>query len=187
MSERKPMVLVFAGPNGSGKTTIKELFQIVGEYTNADDVVSSTKMDNFKAAKFVDELRYKAISEKRDFTFETVLSSSYKLQILHQAKENGFFIKCVFILTADPNINVTRVRQRVVQGGHSVEPDKIRTRYYKSLANIPELLSICDILHVYDNTERATRIVRKHKDQLSIFPNEYWTEEQLFNLIGIHS
>lgn len=33
MSERKPMVLVFAGPNGSGKTTIKELFQIVGKHS----------------------------------------------------------------------------------------------------------------------------------------------------------
>lgn len=39
-SDHKPMVLLFAGPNGSGKTTVKEYFDIVGRYTNADDIVS---------------------------------------------------------------------------------------------------------------------------------------------------
>ena len=43
-SSRKPMLLCFAGPNGSGKSTITKYFDIVGEYTNADDVVSSTGM-----------------------------------------------------------------------------------------------------------------------------------------------
>ena len=45
MSSKKPMLLVFAGPNGSGKSTILQFFEKVGEYTNADDVVSSTGMD----------------------------------------------------------------------------------------------------------------------------------------------
>ena len=36
MSDKKPMVLVFAGPNGSGKSTISEYLEIVGTYTNAD-------------------------------------------------------------------------------------------------------------------------------------------------------
>ena len=43
---RKPMLLCFAGPNGSGKSTITKFFEIAGEYTNADDVVSSTGMEN---------------------------------------------------------------------------------------------------------------------------------------------
>ena len=46
MSERKPMVLVLAGPNGSGKSTITQFFDIVGNYTNADDMVASTGMSN---------------------------------------------------------------------------------------------------------------------------------------------
>ena len=41
-SERKPMILVIAGPNGSGKSTITRFFDIVGTYTNADDVVKTT-------------------------------------------------------------------------------------------------------------------------------------------------
>ncbi len=52
------MVLVFAGPNGSGKTTIKDYFNIVGTYTNADDLVKTTGMSNEEAAKYVDRLTY---------------------------------------------------------------------------------------------------------------------------------
>ena len=77
MSIRKPMVLVLAGPNGSGKSTITRYFEKVGEYTNADDIVLSTGMDNFEAAKLVDEKRYNSISNKKDFTFETEKTAIY--------------------------------------------------------------------------------------------------------------
>ncbi|MGN1155408.1 MAG: hypothetical protein ACI4TK_04460 [Agathobacter sp.] len=98
MSNKKPMILVLAGPNGSGKSTITAYFEKVGTYTNADDIVAATGMSNEDAAKFVDERRYMSISEKEDFTFETVLSSKYKLDILERAKAEGYFIKCVFVL-----------------------------------------------------------------------------------------
>ena len=52
-----------------------------GQYTNADDVVAATGMDNMEAAVLVDKMRYESISKKEDFTFETVLSSEYKLNI----------------------------------------------------------------------------------------------------------
>ena len=183
MVNRKPMVLVLAGPNGSGKSTITKYFEIQGTYTNADDVVASTGMDNRDAAELVDKKRYASIDLKEDFTFETVLSSEYKLEILRKAKNEGYFIKCIFVLTVDPYINVARVAARVAQGGHNVEKEKVVSRYKKSLANIKELLSLCDILHVYDNTFEPVRIIRKHKDDISIFANDLWSEEQILKLI----
>ena len=184
MSDRKPMVLVLAGPNGSGKSTITQFFDKVGTYTNADDVSAATGLSNWDAAKLVDKLRYESIESKEDFTFETVLSSHYKLDILKRAKEEGYFIKCVFVLTADPHINVARVEARVAAGGHNVEKDTIIERYYKSLNNIQILMEMCDILHVYDNTVEPTRIIRKHKEEVSIYPNEFWSEEKLIDLIS---
>ncbi len=86
ISTKKPMVLVFAGPNGSGKTTIKDYFNIVGTYTNADDLVKTTGMSNEEAAKYVDKLRYESIDAGKDITFETVLSSNYKIELLKYAK-----------------------------------------------------------------------------------------------------
>ncbi len=70
-----------------------------------------------------------------------------------------------------------------MQGGHDVDKEKVKTRFYKSLDNIKELMSLCDILHVYDNTDTPYRIVRKHKENITIFPNEYWDEEDIIALI----
>lgn len=72
---------------------------------------------------------------------------------------------------------------RVANGGHFVEKDKILSRYYKSLTNIKNLLEIWDIMHVYDNTFTPTRIIRKHKDDISTFANEIWSEEQILKLM----
>ena len=119
MQNRKPMILVLAGPNGSGKSTITTFFDKVGKYTNADDVVAATGMDNMES-----------ISKKEDFTFETVLSSEYKLNILRKAKEEGYFIKCVFVLTVDPQINIARIESRVASGGHDVDSRKVVERYF---------------------------------------------------------
>ena len=183
MCDKKPMILVLAGPNGSGKSTITQYFDIVGSYTNADDMVASTGMSNQEAVVLADEKRYKSISLKEDFTFETVLSSRYKLDILEKAKSEGYFIKCVFVLTIDPSVNISRVAARVASSGHNVEEDKIRSRYYKSIENIKKLLEICDIMHVYDNTYMPVRIIRKHKNELSIYPNELWTEKKIIELL----
>ena len=57
------------------------------------------------------------------FAFETVLSSRYKLDILEKAKSEGYFIKCIFMLTTDASVNVTRVAARVAIGGHNVDED----------------------------------------------------------------
>jgi len=190
LSDKKPMVLVYAGPNGSGKSTFKDYIPPVGEYTNADEMVAATGMSNEAAAKEADDKRYEAISKKADFSFETVLSSHYKMDLLRKAKEEGYFIKCIFVLTKSPYLNVARVMARAEQGGHFVEPEKVISRYEKSLANIPKLMELCDILHVYDNsgieTSEIRRIVRKHKESITVFPSEDWTEEDILKLIGVN-
>ena len=179
------MILVFAGPNGSGKSTITRYFDLIGKYTNADDMVAATGMSNTEAAKEADRMRYESIAHKEDFTFETVLSSQYKMDLLKKAKDEGYFIKCIFVLTRSPYLNVARVMSRVDQGGHSVDKEKVVSRYAKSLANIPELMRLCDIMHIYDNSgEEPRRIVRKHKDSITTFPSEEWPEISILKLIG---
>lgn len=181
----KPMVLVFAGPNGSGKSTITEYFE-TPNYTNADDIVKSMGVTNEEAAQIVQRKRYEAIAKKEDFSFETVLSSDYSMNILRKAKSEDYFLKCIFVLTIDPNINYARILSRVEMGGHDVIKEKIYKRYYRSLANISELINLCDILHVYDNSSDEngfSRIIRKHKDDITIFPNSIWSKDEIIKLI----
>lgn len=179
----KPEIVVFAGPNGSGKSTITGPEWIKGPYINADDIQRDEGITNLEAAKKADALREELVREGRSFSFETVLSTERKLNFLKAAKAKGYFIRGYFILTCDATLNVYRVQSRVANGGHPVPLEKIRSRYEKSLANIPEFLRICDVCHIYDNTDIPFRICRKHKESIKLFENEYWSYEQIQDLI----
>ena len=48
------------------KSTITTFFDKVGKYTNADDVVATTGMNNMEAAVLVDRMRYESIAKKED-------------------------------------------------------------------------------------------------------------------------
>ena len=188
MSENKilqPEVIVFAGPNGSGKTTITNMARTVGDYINADDIKRTTLCTDIEAALKAEELRNAAIKEHKDFTFETVLSTDRNLNLLQLAKEEGYFIRAIYVLTADPNINVARVTSRVSTGGHGVPEDKIKSRYTKALALIPQLVEISDIVHIYDNTIEPFRIFKKRKDVYYHWNNEFWNYEKIQLLTGI--
>ena len=41
-SIRLPEIIVFAGPNGSGKTTVTRMAKTIGVYINADDIKRTT-------------------------------------------------------------------------------------------------------------------------------------------------
>ena len=181
-----PEVIVFAGPNGSGKTTITGMAKTVGEYINADDIKRAILCTDLEAAQKAEELREKMIAGKKDFTFETVLSTDRNLLLLKKAKKQGYFVRCIYVLTANSDINVARVSARKAIGGHGVPEDKIRSRYSKALTLIPQLVEVCDVLHIYDNTNEPFRIFKKRKDFYFHWENKYWNYEKISDLTGIY-
>ena len=188
MSENKillPEVIVFAGPNGSGKTTITKMARTVGDYINADDIKMTTLCSDLEAALKAEELRNAAINAHRNFTFETVLSTDRNLKLLQRAKDEGYFIRAIYVLTAMPEVNIARVNVRTASGGHGVPEDKIKSRYTKALALVPQLVEISDIVHIYDNTIEPFRIFKKRKDVYYHWDNEFWSYEKIKQLTGI--
>ena len=162
-SKRLPTLCVVAGPNGSGKTstTIRLLQNEWSEgslYINPDNIAQEQFGDwnspdaVMKAAKVASELRYKCLEEKKDFVFETVFSSSEKIEFLRKAHEAGFFIRFFFVCTSNPQINITRITKRYLNGGHEVPISKVISRYFKSLENACEAVEFVDRAYIYDNS-----------------------------------
>lgn len=188
MSEfrKKPEIIVFAGPNGSGKSTFTELLKPPIDYINADEIKKNIKCSDLEAAQYAERLREKHLENMEEFCFETVLSTKRNIELLKRAKEKGYFIRCYYVLTADPIINVYRVKSRVVSGGHSVPEDKIISRYDKALALVKELVKLCDICHVYDNSyNKPFRIFKKRKERIYYDECEDWLYEDIRALTGL--
>ena len=109
-AKKLPEIIVFAGPNGSGKSTITRLAKIIEPYINADDIKRTNYCTDLEAAQMAEAMREKCINEHKSFTFETVLSTDRNLKLLKKAKVEGYFIRCIYVLTCDSNINVARVK-----------------------------------------------------------------------------
>lgn len=181
----KPIVLAFAGPNGSGKTTVTRGLPTFGVYINADDLKAENNLTDLEAAQQAEALRNMLLSQNADFSFETVLSTERNLLLLEKAKSLGYEVQCVYVLTCDENINVARVKARHAAGGHDVPEDKILIRYHRALALIPRLIDVCDKMLIYDNSDMPTLIFRKENAAASIFPNELWSEDALRELVVV--
>ena len=183
--ERFPEIIVIADPNGSGKTTITHMAKTVGVYINADDIKKSNLCSDLEAAKKAEELRKLMLKSKEDFTFETVLSTDRNLKLLKKAKENGYFIRCIYVLTADYNINLSRVNMRESMGGHGVPEEKIKSRYQKAIKLIPQIIDLCDIVHIYDNSIIPFRIFKKRKTSYYHWQNDLWSFSDIEEITGI--
>lgn len=162
-SDYRPELIVIAGPNGSGKTTVTTQF-LHHEwsngvlYINPDQVAEDTfggwnNQDAIlKAANYCTGLREKCLKEHKPFVFETVFSSQEKIDFIIRAKAEGFLIRLFYIGTSSPTINASRIAKRVIEGGHDVPITKIISRYQKSMINCRLISGIVDRLYVYDNS-----------------------------------
>ncbi len=104
-------------------------------------------------------IREKLIQNKQSFCFETVMSHSSKTQEIQEAKNQGYFIYLYFICIDEPEINISRVENRVQKGGHNVEHSKITGRYPKTLENLFPAIEICDKCYLYDNSDEKYKLI----------------------------
>ncbi len=50
---------------------------------------------------------------------------------------------------------------------------------------VSELLKVCDICHIYDNSDVPFRIFKKRKDVYFYWENSFWNKEQISDLTKI--
>lgn len=174
---KKPVLCIVAGPNGSGKTTtteqlLKNEWGADSFYINPDNIAKEKYGDwnssdaVLKAAREATRLRYECLEKGVAFVFETVFSSEEKMDFLRKAKEAGFFIRIFYVCTESPLININRIAQRYLNGGHEVPISKTISRYFGSLRNLKEAIKIADRVYLYDNSvdNSAPRLILRTFD-----------------------
>ncbi|MBD9439878.1 zeta toxin family protein [Pseudomonas sp. PDM04] len=115
-------------------------------------VFSSRQVDSYIASVLSDFIRVSLIQERASFTFETVMSDLSKIALLQQARLAGYRVYVYYVATADAEINVARVAYRASIGGHDVPPDKIRSRYGRSLDNLADAILVSNRAYIFDNS-----------------------------------
>jgi predicted ABC-type ATPase len=115
-------------------------------------VFRDVEANAYFASVISDFLRQKLLEQKVSFTFETVMSSSDKVAFLEKARRLGYRTYLYFVATDDPDINISRVRLRVRQGGHDVPEGKIVSRYYRSLELLLPAIRHTDRAYIFDNS-----------------------------------
>lgn len=139
-----PKVVVIAGANGSGKSTIapKMLRQAlaVHEFVNADSIatgLSAFAPDTvaFKAGRLMLDRVRELAKESRDFAFETTLASRTFAPWLKTLQSHGYEFHLIYLWLPQAELAIQRVAERVRSGGHDVPAATVRRRYEKSLSN----------------------------------------------------
>jgi len=130
---------IIAGANGSGKTTFALNYTALNNlhFINADEIAKTYDPNDIskykiKAGKeFFRQLEVNLDGDK-SFMIESTLSGKYLKDIILQAKEKNFQIVLIYLFLETEEENISRVANRVLNGGHNVPENDIKRRYKRS-------------------------------------------------------
>lgn len=158
----RPLMIVVAGPPGSGKTAAfptgsfgvdgfnidDRCAQVVGSYRAISRTVRSAVAA--ECERFVHE----HIESGRSFAVETTLRTTKPIEQAKEAADRDFATHLRFLATGSPEENIARVLQRAQSGGHAASEQDIRRIYDGSLRNLAHAIRVFETVRVYDSTVR---------------------------------
>jgi len=167
MNDKK--IYIIAGCNGAGKTTAS--FTILPEildckeFVNADEIAKGLspfqpETVSFEAGRIMLNRINELLSENKNFAFETTLSTkSYKSKI-NEAKDKGYRVTLLFFWLQNIDLAKERVKIRVSEGGHNIEPEVIERRYIRGIKNLFNIyLPIVDGAFIFDNSQAHHELI----------------------------
>ncbi len=175
---RTKIAVIVAGGNGAGKSTfinnrlLNEYKGSDATYINADDWQKKTfgEFDNStttqakQAQEWAEKERTKHLEQGKSFITETVFSHPSKIDLIKEAKENGYHVDLYHISLDSSDLALERIKARVALDGHDVDPDKVKSRYERVVGIIAEAIKHADNTYVYDNSV----MYRPHQQILSL-------------------
>ena len=160
----KPVLLVIAGCNGSGKSTFSKLlspdnftpfdydFQFLKFYNSLFDSDIRESMAHQMAFNELESQIKNAIENNSGFSYETNFNST-PLHWPELFKKNEYDLHLIFLCLNSIQEAKKRVAIRVENGGHFVPENEIEKRYYDGFNNLNTFFDYFDYVDLYDSSE----------------------------------
>jgi predicted ABC-type ATPase len=170
-----PALWIIAGPNGSGKSSAYGMASVDDPMGSVwiinPDLLAKRIRDqeglepvpaNVAAVERIERWLYASVDTHQTIGVETVLSTDKFRRLVEQAKSRGFGINLIYVYLDSVELNIERVRTRVLKGGHDVPEDKIRSRRLRSFDQFGWFFTQADRADVFDNSGATpTRVLTK--------------------------
>ncbi len=155
-------IVIIAGPNGAGKTTFARQF-LVREadcpiFVNADLIAGglspfAPETSAIRAGRLMVAEIKAHVRAGRSFAFETTLSGRLYSRMIPQWRRQGYRVKLIYLRLATPELAVSRVAARVLQGGHNVPAEVVVRRFAAGWRNLEQVYKpLVDRWALYDNS-----------------------------------
>ena len=170
--EDRRLLVVIAGHNGAGKTTIyherisNALDNYLAEHINPDEIEKAITLDlgadtlskdefELLAAKETNLMRQQYLNQETSFSFETVLSDPKqdKVEFMAEACRRKYLVLLIAVGLESIEKSKARVAIRYAKGGHNVREDKIEDRYERVLLNFAHGARVASLAIFFDNSE----------------------------------
>ena len=175
-SPTAPELWIVVGANGAGKTTWARNSRrlLPKPFYNADTIAEGLGDPNSatlqaEARQIVDDAIERMLRNRHTFGFESTYSGASRPDIVRRANKLGNAAHAVFIGTEHHDINISRVRKRVREGGHDIPVDEIVRRWNDVQTNLLKTWGYFDTIHVIDNSAtRPVTMARQHHQSLEV-------------------
>ena len=169
-----PRLFIISGCNGSGKTTASYavLPELLGcsEFVNSDEFAKSLspfspEKASVAASRFMLMKMRHLLDRKDDFAIETTLATRSLLKVIKDAQGQGYYVTIMYLWLNSPDLAVSRVKARVVSGGHNIKEETVRRRYIVGLHYLfRDFMPLCDRWILCDNSEDKLKIVAESSE-----------------------
>ncbi|MDG2954646.1 zeta toxin family protein [Bisgaard Taxon 10/6] len=188
------LAIFYCGTNGAGKSTLRSLNQDVVQIVIDSDHIAmqinptNPRLADLEAGRKAIELFKFAIKNQISFSMESTLSGKSILQRMKTAKENGFKVRLNYVGVDSVNINIARVRARVLSGGHFIDEQTIKNRYTISREHLNSAISLCDEVFIFDNSGKSPKaMLHIENQQITQIADELvdWCKVLFDELLGL--
>lgn len=177
-----PSLYIITGSNGAGKSTVGPGYlpeEILQHYTVFDgDLLYTRKLSELfpaitRSAKYArkealeyvvdlfEEQTSQALASHDHYVYEGHFTNDATWEKPKAFKDAGYRVHLIFFGLENPELSQFRVTERVIEGGHYVDPQTLHNNFYGNLEKLNTYHSLIDDLTIVDTSEINHRILLK--------------------------